>query len=60
MNNWIDVTDDGLTSRMRVPGGWIVRVYVWDYATDNPVSASLVFVPGDGEWSPESEKEPRS
>lgn len=56
MLEWEQVTDDGTTWRLRVPGGWVVR-YSDDVIHDHPVQgmiggwdwrSSLTYVP---DWS---------
>lgn len=40
---WQDVTEDGTSKRLRVPGGWLYNTAV--YVDDEFVSADTVFVP---------------
>ena len=33
------------TERLRVPGGWLVRIMPWDFAKDQAVAIALVYLP---------------
>jgi hypothetical protein len=37
--------DLGMTDRIRVPGGWLYRNFVWDYDRDAAKAVCTTFVP---------------